>query len=88
MHSGLPILVSDRIGNYPEAYRQGVNGWSFDPFQKENVQAAAMSAFSAPTDQLREMGRQSQLIAAGFWGSLNAVDRFLASILEPTPPVS
>lgn len=88
MHSGLPILVSDRIGNYPEAYRKGVNGWSFDPFQKENVQAAALSAFSTPTDQLREMGRQSRLIAAEFWGSFNAVDRFLASIFEPTTSVS
>lgn len=29
--SGLPILVSNKIGNLPEVLVEGQNGWSFDP---------------------------------------------------------
>lgn len=82
MHSGLPILVSTLIGNYPEACHEGRNGWSFDPHDKRAALEAAERAFSTPRSELREMGRESELIANEFWGSLNAVERFLASVLR------
>lgn len=80
MFTGLPILVSDHIGNYPEAFHEGVNGWGFNPFQPDSVLAATRAAFSASREQLEDMGRQSRRIAEDFWGSINAIDRFIAGI--------
>lgn len=88
MFTGLPILVSDRIGNYPEACHEGVNGWGFNPYQPESVLAAIWAAFSAPREQLEEMGRQSRRIAEDFWGSINAIDRFIAGITVAMPSAS
>jgi glycosyltransferase involved in cell wall biosynthesis len=80
MFAGLPILVSDRIGNYPEALHEDVNGWGFNPYQPDSVLAATCAAFSAPREQIEKMGRQSRRVAEDFWGSINAIDRFIASI--------
>jgi len=88
MFTGLPILVSNRIGNYPEACHEGVNGWGFNPYQPESILTATKAAFSTPRERLEEMGRQSQRIAEDFWGSTNAIDRFITGIIITAPPPS
>ncbi len=81
LHSGLPILVSSSIGNYPEACYPERNGWGLNPLDKTSVLQATERALSSSVDKLRAMGRESERIAKDFWGSTNAVERFLAPIL-------
>lgn len=38
IHSGLPLLISERCGNHYEALRVGENGYTFDPYHKKDVQ--------------------------------------------------
>ncbi|NQW17624.1 MAG: glycosyltransferase family 4 protein [Chloroflexi bacterium] len=78
---GLPILVSNRIGNYPEALRIGVNGWGFDPYEPSQVDTAVTSAFSASADTLQAMGLESLKIAANNWDSETIVAQFLDQVL-------
>lgn len=37
MASGLSVLVSKRCGCYPDLIKEGVNGFSFDPFDKDEL---------------------------------------------------
>lgn len=80
LHSGLPIVVSNRIGNFPEALKEGINGWGLDPFDRESVRSAMLSALKTNPNKLREMGEQSRVIAADFWGSKKAINAFLDAI--------
>lgn len=80
IHSGLPILVSKRIGNFPEALQEGRNGWGIDPLDGKSVKFAVREAFTIPLDKLRHMGEKSRAIAADFWGSARAIDTFLDGI--------
>jgi len=80
MFAGLPILISNRIGNLPEALRPGVNGWSLDPCDPIDVKRVTREAFGASTDALGHMGRESIEIARSFWSSERAVATFLDSI--------
>ena len=41
--SGLPILLSSRVGNYPEAINVRENGWGFDPNDPREIEHAARS---------------------------------------------
>jgi len=80
MHSGLPILVSNRIGNLPEALC--LNGWSLDPSNRLDVQTKVKEALSAPSEELRRLGDQSRTNAERHWASRPAVERFLDSVLQ------
>lgn len=80
LHASLPLLVSDRIGNFPEALEESANGWSFSPFNPSSVRRAARAAFSADLDSLRRMGERSGIIAGRHWSSRGAVDGFLSAL--------
>jgi glycosyltransferase involved in cell wall biosynthesis len=82
MHSGLPLLVSRRIGNFPEALHD--NGWALDPFDAEDVRRATREAFAADLPRLAAMGARSRALAAETWASERAVGRFLDEVL-PRP---
>ncbi|MGC3999848.1 MAG: glycosyltransferase family 4 protein [Anaeromyxobacter sp.] len=81
MHSGLPILVSTRIGNHPEALGDGANGWSFDPADGAAARAAAAAAFGSPEAELRQRGEVSRRKAFEHWNSRSTVTRFLSGLL-------
>jgi hypothetical protein len=76
-HSGLPLLLSNRVGNLPEALEEGVNGWAFDPVSPAAVRQAVVKAFSTAPEQLREMGEKSCVRADRFWNTPRAVQNFL-----------
>lgn len=80
LHCGLPLLLSRRVGNFPEALREGVNGWSLDPFDIASVSRAKEQAFKASLEDLRAMGRQSKQIAEHHWSLEHAIDRFLDGV--------
>lgn len=86
MHSGLPLLLSDRVGNFPEALAEGGNGWGFSPVDAAAATHAAAQALGAPAGQLENMGRESQRRAQKYWGTAAAVARFLDAVGAAAEP--
>lgn len=62
MASGLPVLVSERCGCSPDLIQEGVNGYTFDPYDHEQLAALLERMTNLSEDDLAEMGRASQLI--------------------------
>ena len=58
MVSGLPVLVSNRCGCYPDIVQDGINGFSFDPFNGEEL-FRSMKDIALGELDLKEMGRAS-----------------------------
>lgn len=81
LHSGLPLLVSKRIGNLPEALEEGSNGWSFDPSDSNDVIRVTSLAFNTSRKQLIAMGQNSVDRARAFWDSHVAIDRFIDVVM-------
>jgi glycosyltransferase involved in cell wall biosynthesis len=67
MASGLPVLVSNRCGCASELVVEGVNGHSFDPYQRDEL-ALLMKKISGDLDGLRKMGAASEAIISE-WGA-------------------
>ena len=61
MASGLPVLVSDRCGCAPDLVKNGVNGWTFDPFDTQQLTELMHSIAHGNTDLLA-MGAASREI--------------------------
>jgi glycosyltransferase involved in cell wall biosynthesis len=75
MASGLPVLVSNRCGCAPDLVKDGVNGFTFDPYDVEQL-AKLMLKISAFQDvSLSAFGDASRRIIAN-WGP----DRFAAGL--------
>ncbi len=73
----MPLLLSDRIGNHPEALRPAENGWLFDPQDPGAVVRAIEQFLSAPEAVLDRMGGISQDIAETNFHSETVVKQFL-----------
>jgi len=58
MASGLPVLVSRKCGCYPDIVKDGENGFSFDPYDKNELFSLMRKIVDGKTD-LEKMGRQS-----------------------------
>jgi glycosyltransferase involved in cell wall biosynthesis len=66
MASGLPVLVSSRCGCAHDLVREGLNGFTFDPLDTEQL-AQLMLKISAAGFRLSDFGAQSRHVIAG-WG--------------------
>jgi len=67
MASGLPVLVSEKVGCRYDLVEDGANGYLFDPFDVDDM-ADAMRRMAALSDEERQaMGRRSEAIIAD-WG--------------------
>jgi glycosyltransferase involved in cell wall biosynthesis len=66
MASGLPVLVSNRCGCASDLVQEGVNGFTFDPYNVEEL-ARLMLKLSTLNSQLSTMGDASRRIIAD-WG--------------------
>jgi glycosyltransferase involved in cell wall biosynthesis len=66
MASGLPVLVSNRCGCAADLVQEGVNGFTFDPYNVEEL-AQLMLKLSTLNSQLSDMGAASRRIIAD-WG--------------------
>lgn len=66
MASGLPVLVSNRCGCAADLVKEGVNGWTFDPTNEEQM-ADLMLRISSDEEQRKEMGAKSREIISE-WG--------------------
>lgn len=87
LHAGLPLLVSDRLGNCPEAVRDGENGWTVDPSSVASVRTALRNALGSSPEILTAMGHRSRG-RADFWRTSAAVERFLDTVLDAKSPRS
>jgi 1,2-diacylglycerol 3-alpha-glucosyltransferase len=66
MASGLPVLVSNRCGCAADLVSEGVNGFTFDPFDVGKI-AELMSKISTSNFPLSTFGRESQRLISS-WG--------------------
>lgn len=66
MASGLPVLISNRCGCAPDLVQEGVNGFTFDPYNVEQL-AQLMLKISAFNFPLSAFGSESQRIISE-WG--------------------
>ncbi|TAK98852.1 MAG: glycosyltransferase [Verrucomicrobia bacterium] len=67
MASGLPVLVSNRCGCARDLVQEGVNGFTFDPTNVEQI-AGLMLRFSTLNSQLSTFAATSRTIIAN-WGT-------------------
>jgi len=58
MASGLPIIISDRCGCYPDLVKEGINGYSFNPFDKNELLNIMENIIEEKYD-LKKMGQTS-----------------------------
>jgi len=77
MATGLPVLVSHRCGCATDLVRNGINGFTFDPFSAEKI-AEVMLKVSEPGFPLIAFGEASQRIIAD-WGPKRFADGLLAA---------
>ena len=88
MASGLPVLVSERCGCARDLVKDGINGFTFEPYDVEGL-AGLMQRVAAMTDERRKaMGRASQTIVAD-WGPERFADGFMQAVqfaLNRPPP--
>ena len=58
MTLGLPLLVSNRCGCYPDLIKEGINGFSFDPYNKDELYKLMEEIVNGKYD-LEKMGKAS-----------------------------
>ena len=76
--AGLPLLVSDRVGNHIDCVVPGKNGWVFDITDADSVVGAVRQFAAAGTGDLSQMAAFSARLADEKF----ATDRVLASVTE------
>jgi glycosyltransferase involved in cell wall biosynthesis len=67
MACGLPVIVSNRVGCAQDLVQDGVNGYTFDPYDVEQLAQLMHRLTEAPKHSLSEMGDASRTIIAD-WG--------------------
>ena len=77
MASGLPVLVSRACGCASELVQEGVNGFTFDPLDREGL-ARLMLKMSSQEADLKAMGEASQRIIADWSPEVFARNLFKA----------
>ena len=80
--AGLPLLLSNRVGNHPEALLEGANGWLFDPVEPQSVANALRSWLNAPADTLLRFGAESRQLAVSAFRSDAAAQHMTSIALE------
>jgi glycosyltransferase involved in cell wall biosynthesis len=67
MASGLPVLVSHRCGCAPDLVREGVNGFTFDPYNVPQLAQLMLQISAFQTSRLSAFGDASRAIISN-WG--------------------
>jgi glycosyltransferase involved in cell wall biosynthesis len=87
MASGLPVLVSNRCGCTSDLVQEGVNGFTFDPYDVQQL-AQLMLGLSTLNSQLSTMAAASRRIIAD-WGPgrfASGLQEAVEMALRVTPP--
>lgn len=82
MHAGLPILLSNKAGNFPEALHEGVNGFGFNPDRSEELSAALQRTLGLDASARSAFGAASRRISGDFWSTERSIGAFVSQCLE------
>lgn len=77
MFSGLPLVLSQQVGNAPEALESGKNGWLCDAENADSIRQVLVAAFGTPLDRLRSMGSVSAQTAENHWATSRKLKPFM-----------
>jgi glycosyltransferase involved in cell wall biosynthesis len=64
--SGLPVIVSNRCGCVPELVKDGINGFTFDPGDQEQLTSRLLEMASFSQERREELGKAGSRIVAEF----------------------
>lgn len=79
--SGMPMLVSEHVGNYPEAVSHGENGYVFD-YAKPEEAVEIVNKLLASSNEWRTKAREkSQEIADKYYNPKKVVKRLIDDII-------
>jgi glycosyltransferase involved in cell wall biosynthesis len=79
--AGLPLLLSDRVGNHYETLTPGSNGWLFASTERTSICKAVESWLLAPDEELRKYGEASYAAARRSFEPDSAVRSFLDQLI-------
>ena len=82
--AGLPLLLSDCVGNQHEALVPTENGWLFDPKSWEEIRLAVEKWCTADSSELEIRGQMSKRIAQERFDTKSVVRSFLDQVLPAT----
>jgi glycosyltransferase involved in cell wall biosynthesis len=80
--SGLPLVLSDRVGAAHDLLRDGENGFLV-PADDVDAAARAIKALASDAELRRRMSEASREIVRG-WGYEPSVENFVAAVREAT----
>lgn len=84
--AGLPLLVSNACGNWPEAVEQGVNGWVVDPMSQPQLRDTFESALRLSPEELARAGAASARIGREKFSTQANVKSFADALMRVTAP--
>ena len=90
MASGLPVLVSNRCGCAPDLVHEGVNGFTFDPYDVETIAQAMLRVANMEPGARSKMGDASRAVIAN-WGPerfVSGLEFAVVKALESGPKAS
>lgn len=79
LHSGLPLMLSDRVGNFNEALKENQNGFAFNIFDKESVNEAFKKLNELSVYELEKFSQKSKLLSED-WQLEKVVQKFIKQI--------
>jgi 1,2-diacylglycerol 3-alpha-glucosyltransferase len=79
MACGLPVLVSERCGCAPDLVEDGVNGFTFDPYDIQALARLMQWVTAMPDERRAAMGRAGQRIIAD-WGPERFADGLMLAV--------
>ena len=87
MAAGLPVIVSERCGCAQDLVADGVNGFTFDPYDVEQLAGLMQRVAAMPDEQRQAMARAGQMIIAD-WGPERFADGLMQAAAAATrrPP--
>lgn len=78
--SGLPLLVSKHVGNYPEVIKQGINGYMFD-YESPNEAVSIISKLINSSSEWKDKARECSLRIASEYYDPDKVVKYLVNDL-------
>jgi glycosyltransferase involved in cell wall biosynthesis len=72
--AGLPLLLSEKVGNTADLVHAGINGWLFDPTQRTALTSTLLKVSTMPIEDLRQMGINSHALAYSRFDTVRVSD--------------
>lgn len=79
-YSGLPMLLSQNVGNYPDVLEDGENGWSFEFNNAQSTRAAIDAAIAATPCKIEHMRQYGKGIFEQRFAAKKVIQRYVAGV--------